>query len=406
MIENNKSGEQNKIMRTILHCDMNNFYASVECLLNPALKDFPVAVAGNPVKRTGIILAKNYSAKAFGVKTGEAIWQAKAKCPTLITVAPQYDKYSEYSTKAREIYGNYTDKIEPFGLDECWLDVTDSLKYFNMSGIELAKKIQDDIFENLGLTISIGVSFGKTLAKLGSDMKKPKGLVEINKENHLKILKSMSVDDMIFIGKKTSKKLKDMNIFTLYDLVTYNVSILEKNFGIMGKKIYEMALGINDDEVTNFDPASTKSVGNGRTSPKDLTNYFEIKNFISDLADMVSSRLRAGNFKAKTIHLDIKFADFTHLGEQKTYSQSFSSREKISEYALVIFDELTNRDFAPIRAIRISCSNLENSKEEMQISIFEESKKEKLGKAIDLIRDKFGEDSIMLFNKNDEYTHQ
>jgi len=355
-------------MRTILHCDMNNFYASVELLLNPAIKDFPVAVAGNPVKRTGIILAKNYTAKAYGVKTGEAIWEAKVKCPTLVCVSPHYDKYEEYSLKAREIYSHYTDKIEPFGMDECWLDITESLKYFNKTGIEIAKDIQDEIFNTLGLTVSIGVSFGKTLAKLSSDMKKPRGLVEINKENHLNILKTLSIDEMIFIGKKTAKKLKNMNIFTLFDLSQYSVKILEETFGVMGKKIYNSVLGINDDEVVIFNPKDTKSVGNGLTSPKDMTTVQDIKNLLSKLADMISPRLRHHNFKAKTIHLSIKFADFSHLGAQKTYQQSFSSRELIFKYALDIFHELTNNEFAPIRALRISCSNLENQEQGEQLS--------------------------------------
>ena len=166
--------------RVILHIDMNNFFASVECLLNPSLKNYAVAVAGNPNKRTGIILAKNYFAKVYGVKTGEAIWEAKKKCPTLITVAPHYDKYEEYSKLAHQIYYKYTDLIEPFGIDECWLDVTDSLNLFNSTPIELAKKIQQDIKESLGLSVSIGISFGKTLAKLGSDMKKPMGLILLN----------------------------------------------------------------------------------------------------------------------------------------------------------------------------------------------------------------------------------
>lgn len=389
-------------MKTILHCDMNNFFASVELLLNPALKNFPVAVAGNPVKRTGIILAKNYSAKAFGVKTGEAIWEAKKKCPTLICVAPHYDKYEEYSHLARQIYEKYTDKIEPFGIDECWLDVTNSLKYFNMTGVELAKTIQDDIFSSLGLTISIGVSFGKTLAKLGSDMQKPKGLTEINKENHLEILKKVKVDEMIFIGKRTGKRLKDMNVMTLYDLVNMPIKILEQNFGVMGKRIYEMALGINDDELIKYTDEDTKSVGNGRTAPKDLQTLDEVKNFLSNLADMVSVRMRRHHFKAHTIHLLIKFADFSYLGEQKTYQQSFASREQLLKYSMDIFKELTNGEFSPIRALRITCSKLEMTNESEQLSLFEDSKKDKLGNAIDAIREKYGEKSIVLLNEIEE----
>lgn len=390
-------------MKTILHCDMNNFYASVEMLINPSLKDFPLAVAGNPVKRTGIILAKNYNAKAYGVKTGEAIWEAKQKCPALVCVAPHFDEYKNYSKKAREIYSHYTDKIEPFGMDECWLDVSASLKYFGKTGKELAKMIQDEIFEKLGLTISVGVSFSKTLAKLGSDMQKPKGLVEINHENLTSIQKKMDISDMIFIGRKTAKKLKDMNIFTMYDLSNYNPKILEKNFGVMGKKIYEMSRGINDDEIIIYSDDDTKSIGNGMTAPKDLATFQEVKNFLSHLADMVSSRMRRHQFKAKTIHLTIKFADFSYLSAQKTYSQSFSSREELLNYALKIFSELTNNEFEPIRALRITCSKLERGNTDTQLSFFTDTKKEKLGEALDSIREKYGEKSITTLNEIDEF---
>lgn len=389
-------------MKTILHCDMNNFFASVEMLINPSLKDFPIAVAGNPVKRTGIILAKNYNAKAYGVKTGEAIWEAKQKCPTLVCVAPHYDRYEEYSHKAREIYSHYTDKIEPFGMDECWLDVTASLKYFNKTGKELAKMIQDEIFEKLGLTISIGVSFSKTLAKLGSDMQKPKGLVEISPQNLRAIQKKMDISDMIFIGRKTAKKLKDMNIWTLYDLANYNPAILEKTFGVMGKKIFDMSQGINDDEIVAFSDKDTKSVGNGLTAPKDLTTMQDVKNLLSHLADMVSTRMRRHKFKAHTIHLMIKFADFSYLGAQKTFSQSFSSREHLFDYALKIFQELTNNEFEPIRALRITCSKLEASNGASQLSLFEDTKKEKLGEALDVIREKFGDSAITTLNEIEE----
>lgn len=389
-------------MKTILHCDMNNFFASVEMLLNPSLKDFPIAVAGNPIKRTGIILAKNYNAKAYGVKTGEAIWEAKVKCPTLVCVAPQYDKYEEYSKKAREIYGHYTDKIEPFGMDECWLDVTASLKYFNKTGRELAKMIQDEIFEKLGLTISIGVSFSKTLAKLGSDMQKPKGLVEINKDNLLPILKKLTIDEMIFIGKRTSKRLKDMNIFSLYDLYSYNPKILVQNFGVMGQKIFDMVHGENDDEILEYTDNDTKSVGNGLTAAKDLTSMQEVKNLLSHLADMVSTRMRRHKFKAKTIHLTIKFADFSYLGAQKTFSTPFSSREHILNYSLIIFKELTNNEFNPIRALRISCSKLEINESMEQLNFLVDTKREKLGEAVDAIREKYGDNAITTLNDIDE----
>ena len=207
---------------------------------------------------------------------------------------------------------------------------------------------------------------------------------------------------MIFIGKKTAKKLRNMNIFTLYDLSQYNPKILEQTFGVMGKKIYNSVWGIEDDEVTIFNPQDTKSVGNGLTAPKDMVTLQDVKNMLSKLSDMIAPRLRHHNFKAKTIHLSIKFADFSHLGAQKTYQQSFASRELIFKYALDIFSELTNEEFAPIRALRICCCNLEKCNQGEQLSLFEDSKKEKLGFALDAIRDKYGIDSICMLNDIEE----
>ena len=268
--------------RVILHVDMNNFYASVECLLNPSLKNYAIAVAGNPVKRTGIILAKNYLAKVYGVKTGEAIWEAKKKCPTLICVAPNFDKYEEFSKKAHDIYYKYTDLIEPFGIDECWLDITGSLNFFNCTPMELAKRIQDDVYSSLGLSVSIGISFGKTLAKLGSDMKKPMGLTEITKQNHIETIKHLKIEDMIMIGKHTAQKLHAMNINTLYDLYMQSPKFLRLKFGVVGIYMHNAVYGIEDDKLITPKDEDTKSVGNGSTAVHDMTTHEEIKDLLHD----------------------------------------------------------------------------------------------------------------------------
>lgn len=296
-----------KDRRVILHVDMNNFYASVECLMNPSIKNYAVAVAGDPNKRTGIILAKNYLAKVYGVKTGEAIWEAKQKCPSLITVAPHHDKYQEYSEKAHAIYYQYTDLIEPFGIDECWLDVTDSLKLFNATPLELAKKIQTQIYDELGLSVSIGISWSKTLAKLGSDMKKPMGLTVIDENNHIDIIKKLKIEDMIMIGKHTAKKLHAMNVNTLYDLYLLDPQFLRQHFGIVGLYLHNAVSGIDDDKLITPKDEDTKSVGNGATAVKDMTDIDEIKDFLHDLSSKVSRRLRAHGFLAKTIHVTIKY---------------------------------------------------------------------------------------------------
>lgn len=382
--------------RAILHIDMNNFYASTECLLNPSLKNYAVAVAGDPNKRTGIILAKNYLAKVYGVKTGEAIWEAKQKCPTLITVAPHFDKYEEYSKRAQKIYYQYTDLIEPFGIDECWLDVTDSLKLFNCSAVELAKRIQKQILDEIGLTVSIGVSFGKTLSKLGSDMKKPLGLTVIDESNHVEILKKLKVDDMIMIGKHTAKKLRQMNINSLYDLYMQPVEFLKKHFGVIGLYLHNAVSGVDDDKLITPKDEDTKSVGNGATAVHDMTDIEEIKAFLHDLAVRVSKRLRAHSFKAKTIHVTIKYADFTYSSAQHTINHYFSNEQEIFKYAYEIFSSLAGEKFSPVRAIRICTCNLISGEDKEQVNIFTNTKNEHLCSAIDKIKDKFGENSISL----------
>ena len=388
--------QQNTNKRVIFHIDMNNFYASVECLLNPSIKNYAVAVAGDPNKRTGIILAKNYLAKVYGVKTGEAIWEAKQKCPTLICVAPHFDKYEEYSKKAHEIYYKYTDQIEPFGIDECWLDVTSSLKLFNCNAIELAKRIQNEIKTSLGLSVSIGVSFGKTLAKLGSDMKKPMGLTVIDEKNHIEIIKKLKIEDMIMIGKHTAQKLHAMNVNTLYDLYLLKPKFLQEKFGVVGLYLHNAVSGTDDDKLITPNDEDTKSVGNGATAVHDMTTNDEIKEFLHDLAVKVSSRLRAHGFSAKTIHLSIKFADFTYLGAQDTKTYHFSNEQDIFKYAYEIFCGLVGDKFAPIRALRICATNLIHKNDHEQVNLFANQKNEDLCSAIDRLKEKFGNDIISL----------
>ena len=386
----------NKKKRVIFHVDMNNFFASVECLLNPSLKSYAIAVAGDPNKRTGVILAKNYLAKVYGVKTGEPIWEAKQKCPTLICVAPNFDKYEEYSKMAHEIYYQYTDLVEPFGIDECWLDVTDSLNLFNCTAVELANKIQLDIKEKLGLAVSIGVSFGKTLAKLGSDMKKPMGLTVIDEKNHIDIIKKLKVEDMIMIGKHTANKLHSFNVNTLYDLFMLKPEFLRQKFGVVGTYIHNAVSGIDDDKLITPNDEDTKSIGNGSTAVRDMTTHEEIKEFLHNLSLKVSSRLRLHGFAAKTIHLSIKFADFSHLGAQDTKSYHFSNEQDIFKYAYEIFCGLVGNSFAPVRALRILTTNLISKHSKEQINFLSNVKNENLCSTIDNLKNKFGNDIISL----------
>ena len=223
-----------KLNRTILHSDMNNFYASVECLYNPKLRGKPLAVGGDAEARHGIILAKNYEAKRFGVQTGEALWQAKQKCRELIIVEPHYDKYIRFSQMAREIYGEYTDQVESFGLDECWLDVTGSEKLFG-TGRQIADQIRERIKFELGITASVGVSFNKVFAKLGSDMKKPDATTVIPPDSFREKVWPLPVNELLYVGRATHRKLHTYGVNTIGDLAKADVNFLKLVFGKVGR---------------------------------------------------------------------------------------------------------------------------------------------------------------------------
>ena len=266
--------------RVIFHCDANSFFASVEIAHNPALVGKPVAVTGNPEKRTGIILTKNEIAKKYGVQTGEVIWQAKLKCPNLICLPPHYKVYEEYSKRLKEIYEKYTDRVEHFGIDECWLDMTDSLKFFG-SPKKTADKIRQEVKETLGITISVGVSFCKIFAKLGSDMKKPDATTLIPLANFKEIIYPLPITSVIGIGKRLEKRYNKIGVFYLGEIVKIPDSIISKKFGILGLKLKEQLLG-NDYEIVKKCNEITppKSIGNGTTTITDIYSRAEIKNVV------------------------------------------------------------------------------------------------------------------------------
>jgi len=256
--------------RTILHCDMNNFYASVECMLNMKLKDKPVAVGGDVENRHGIILAKNYHAKKYGIQTGEALWQAQQKCRDLIIVPPHYEEYLKYSKLAREIYAQYTDQIEPYGMDECWLDVSGS-RNISGSGEEIANKLRKQMYFELGLTISVGVSFNKIFAKLGSDMKKPDATTVIPEDTFREKIWHLPASDMLGVGRATEKVLNSYCINTIGDLAHAPRELLKRRLGKCGEMIIDYANGLDHSRVAPFDyELPIKSVGHGITTKEDL----------------------------------------------------------------------------------------------------------------------------------------
>ena len=258
--------------RTILHVDMNNFYASVECMLDPCLRDKPIAVGGDVEKRHEIILAKNDKAKKYGVKTGEALWQAKAKCRDLLIVAPHYEQYRKYSRLAHQIYEEYTDQIEVLGIDECWLDVTGSRSIFG-DGEKIANELRERIKFELGLTVSVGVSFNKSFAKLGSDMKKPDAVTVIPQESFREKIWELPVSDLFGVGRKTARKLAERGVYTIGRLAGTPESVVRSWFGVVGTELWLSANGMENSAVLHKDyEPPVKSVGHGITTPNDLTD--------------------------------------------------------------------------------------------------------------------------------------
>ncbi len=382
--------------RVILHSDCNGFFASCETLLNPKLKDVPMAVCGNPENRHGIILAKNELAKKFDIKTAETIYQAKRKCPELVLVPPHHDFYEEISKKCNEIYKDYTDMVEPFGIDESWLDVTNSRMLFG-SGLEIANKIRNRFKEEIGITCSIGVSFNKVFAKLGSDYKKPDAVTEISKENFKNIVWPMQVENLLYAGKSATTELNKLNIFTIGDLAQSNKSIIIKHLGKLGGQLYDFACGIDDSPVEDiYTENMPKSISNGETFSKDLTTEEEIKTAIMALSDSLHLRMKRHKLKCTVLHVQIKYADFTLCSRQRQLNDSTNLMYDIYSICHQLFYEIYNGK--PVRAITLGGSGLIDENDNfMQFSFFDDDKKgkrENLENALDNIRDKYGIDSV------------
>ena len=305
--------------RIILHCDFNNFFASVSLLHNPTLKEFPVAVCGDKESRHGIVLAKNEIAKKFGVKTAEPIFEAKAKCPELIILPPIYKEYEKYSKLGLQIYKRYTDMIEPFSIDECWLDVTGSTVLFG-NGEQIAEKIRNDIKTELGITVSVGVSFNKVFAKLGSDMKKPDAVTVINRENYKEKIWCLPISDMLFVGKKTCEKLKSVGIHTIGDLTYCDDNTLKRMLGKNGIDLKKCALGEDRSPVvTPTENDKPKSVGKSFTGAKDFCNNDEVWKAFLSFSEYICDILKQKGLYAGGVQVHIR----TSTLSVKEFSLSF-----------------------------------------------------------------------------------
>ena len=297
-------------MRTILHSDLNNFYASVECRRRPELAGKPVIVCGSKEDRHGIVLAKNMLAKSCGVRTGDVIWEAKRKCPGVVEIPADFPEYLRFSKKVRRIYERYTDRVEAFGIDECWLDVTESLSLFG-SGREIAEEIRNSVKSELGVTVSVGVSYNKIFAKLASDLKKPDAVTVISAENYREVVWSLPAEELLYVGKATKRKLNGVGIYTIGDIARAEESFLLRRLGKWGSYLWRFANGLDDTEVVRVgEEENVKSIGNSLTNYRDLENEEEVFTLIWLLADSVAMRLReSGLGRARTVHP----VSYTHL---------------------------------------------------------------------------------------------
>lgn len=387
--------------RVILHCDQNCFFASVELLSHPDLRDVPMAVCGDPASRHGIILAKNEPAKRFGIQTAETVWQARRKCPGLVLLPPHHKLYREYSVRVNELYGQYTDLVEPFGIDESWLDITGSMHLFGGDPVAIADELRRRVREELGLSISVGVSFNKIFAKLGSDYKKPDATTLISPENWQEIVWPLPVGAMLFVGRSAQRTLAQYGVETIGQLAACRPEMIEQLLGKLGRQMHEYANGLDRSPVRpQAEREPVKSVGNGTTFPHDLTRWEEVRAGLSALSDSVAMRLRRQGLYCSGVQVTIKDSSFCSISRQKRLESPTRLMKDIQRAAM----ELTRsawRAPTPIRMLTVTALHITESAESFeQLDLLgagravSDARQEKLESAVRAIRDKFGDGSI------------
>ena len=384
-------------MRTILHVDANSFYAPCECLYRPSIREKPVAVCGDPEARHGIVLTKNQHAKKYGVQTGEAIWQAKQKCPSLVVVPPDYPLYLHMSRQMHEILGQYSDKVESFGLDESWVEISaDDMDV--RKGQLVADEIRHRIHRTLGITVSVGVADNKVMAKLGSDYKKPDATTVLLPDLYEQIVWPLPVSDLLYVGPATTRKLARIGVCTIGQLANLDESILAYKFGKIGYMLKAFALGLDTSPVKPIEVSlAIKSVGNSTTPPHDIENMTDVKELVYLLAESVATRLRENNFKARCISVSARTTELVSSSCQTTLSQSTCLAKEIAETALRLFEQRYRFGF-PFRSMGINCSQLSALDAPVQVDMFGEDerrvKQEQLERSIDGLRSRFGHQVI------------
>ena len=383
-------------MRTILHSDLNNFYASVECRRRPELAGKPVIVCGSKEDRHGIVLAKNMLAKSCGVRTGDVIWEAKRKCPGVVEIPADFPEYLRFSKKVRRIYERYTDRVEAFGIDECWLDVTESLSLFG-SGREIAEEIRNSVKSELGVTVSVGVSYNKIFAKLASDLKKPDAVTVISAENYREVVWSLPAEELLYVGKATKRMLNGVGIYTIGDIARAEESFLLRRLGKWGSYLWRFANGLDDTEVVRVgEEENVKSIGNSLTNYRDLENEEEVFTLIWLLADSVAMRLReSGLGRARTVHLWVRDAKLSDFGRQARLPRASRSGSEIGAFACKLFSE-SYPWREKVRGVGVSVSGFERGNEQLDLfsDFGKEEKSERLDETLDRIRKKYGNNII------------
>lgn len=388
--------------RVILHSDLNNCYASIECLYRPELRNRPVAVGGSEEARHGIILAKNNIAKSWGIKTGDALWQAREKCPELVIVPPNYPLYLRFSRLARRIYQQYAERVESFGIDESWIDLTESMHTLLKGKSEeaIADEIRERIKFELGITASIGVSFNKIFAKLGSDLKKPDATTVISKENFQEKVWPLPVGELLYVGKATEHKLWLKGMNTIGDLACADVKNLRLSLGKWGETLWSFANGYDQAPVTTCNEAVwIKSVGNSITTQRDLYNEEDVFMIITVLAESVAARLQENGFKCQTVAIHIRDKNLSGFTRQQKLSMPTCLSQEIRQKAMELF-KIHYRWQAPIRSIGVQGCDLVPALQP-QLQLFSDSKREKqerLELAVSDIRKRFGNKSIVRAN--------
>ena len=381
----------------ILHCDLDNFFASVECTFRPELRDVPMAVCGSESERHGIVLAKNQLAKKAGVKTAQTVWQARSLCPGLVCVSPHMEKYREFSVLARQIYLRYTDLVEPFSIDECWLDVTGSTLLFG-SGEEIAQKISADMQNELGITVSVGVSFCKFLSKLSSDINKPNGIFSANRGDYKEKLYPRPVTELMGVGGSTRDKLFSVGIFTIGDLAAASDELIKRLLGKPGDYLLKAVRGLDCEPVRRYgDKPAPKSIGRSVTLPEDVSDALRVRGIFAELADDISSKLRREEMLAGAVQIQIKDNTF----KTSQYQKKLANPTRIADSLLAAATELLLANDAlhvPARLVGMTACDLTDENEGFQLSFdFDRAHAEtmeQLGSRVDGLRDKYGKQII------------